>query len=272
MPVPSPFADLDRPPLNEQALARALTGDGGPWRELRVLARTGSTNADVAAAARAGAAEGLVVVAEEQTAGRGRLGRTWTAPPRSGLAFSVLLRPDPVPVARWAWVPLLTGVAAATAVTRTAELEARLKWPNDLLLAGGKAGGILVERVEDAVVVGLGLNVTTRRGELPVPAATSLLLAGAAVTDRDPLLRALLRELASGYRAWRDAGGDPQTSGLLAAYRQRCATLGERVRVELPGGGTLTGEATAVDSSGRLVVATAAGPVPVGAGDVVHVR
>jgi BirA family transcriptional regulator, biotin operon repressor / biotin---[acetyl-CoA-carboxylase] ligase len=270
--VPSPYSDLDRPPLRAEALNRALTGPEALWREIRVVPETASTNTDLAAEARAGAAEGLVLVAESQTAGRGRLDRTWTAPPRAGLTFSVLLRPAGVPVPSWGWLPLLAGVAVSAAVGRLAELELRLKWPNDVLVGDRKVAGILAERADGAAVVGMGLNVTTRTAELPVPAATSLALAGAACTDRDPLLRAVLRELDAQYRRWRGVAGDPGRSGLLPAYRERCATLGRQVRVELPGGGRVEGEATEIDASGRLVVMGAEGVTAVGAGDVVHVR
>src|SRR4051794_20233578 len=119
----SPYSDLDRPPLDERALGRALIRPGGLWREITVVEATGSTNADLAAAAGEGAPEGAVLVAEAQTAGRGRLGRSWEAPPRAGLAFSVLLRPA-VPVARLTWLPLLTGVAVAAAVGRLTERAA----------------------------------------------------------------------------------------------------------------------------------------------------
>ncbi len=268
----SPYSDLLRPPLRARELARALVVSGGLWREIRILPQTGSTNADVARAARDGAPEGLVIVAESQTAGRGRLDRTWVAPPRSGLTFSMLLRPVGVPVARWGWLPLLVGVGSCAAVSRLAELEIGLKWPNDLFVHGRKLGGILAERVDDAVVLGLGLNVTLRADELPVPTATSLALAGSACVDRDPLLRAMLREIAEWYGRWRAAGGDPEASGLRAAYRDRCVTLGRRVRVELPAGRAVEGEAVDVDPAGRLVVRTATGEEPVGAGDVVHVR
>jgi BirA family biotin operon repressor/biotin-[acetyl-CoA-carboxylase] ligase len=271
--VPSPYTDLDRPPLSAGALRRALVVPGGLWTELVVKPETGSTNADAAAAARDGAAEGLVVVAERQTAGRGRLGRQWTSPSRAGLAISVLLRPAGVPTSRYGWLPLLAGVALAETVRRLGELDAVLKWPNDLLVDDRKCAGILAESVGDAVVLGVGLNVTLREPELPRPDVTSLQLAGSACTDRDPLLRALLRTLADGYRRWRDAAGDPDASGLRDAYRLHCATLGRTVRVALPGGTDLTGTASDVDSAGRLVVTgTDGAPTPVAAGDVVHVR
>ncbi|MFJ3666023.1 biotin--[acetyl-CoA-carboxylase] ligase [Streptomyces sp. NPDC090106] len=275
----SRWSDLDRPPLNATALRRGLVRDGGLWRAVDVVARTGSTNSDLAAlAAKGEAAEGAVLVAEEQTAGRGRLDRRWTAPARSGLFFSVLLTPAEVPVSRWGWLPLLTGVAVATGLSRAAGVDTALKWPNDLLVTVGgeerKAGGILAERAgEDGVVVGVGVNVSLRADELPVPQAASLALAGAVGTDRDPLLRAVLRSLEEWYGRWREAAGDPGASGLQEAYAAGCATLGRTVRAELPGDRSLVGEAVAIDGDGRLVLATADGvQEPVGAGDIVHLR
>ncbi|RAY12155.1 biotin--[acetyl-CoA-carboxylase] ligase [Actinomadura craniellae] len=278
----SPYADLDRPPLNERTLTRALVRPGTLWREIRVVRRTGSTNADLAAAALTGAPEGTILVAEEQTAGRGRLGRTWAAPPRSGLLFSILLRPE-VPVARQGWIPLLTGVAVATAVRRMSaraqagdfgepvpgeQVDARLKWPNDVLVGERKLAGVLAERAGDAVVVGVGLNVVLRAAELPVPTATSLAIEHSATTDRELLLRAVLRGFDTGYRDWTAAGGDPEASGLAATYRGLCATLGREVQVHLPGDRTLTGVATDIDPAGCLIVADEI----ISAGDVVHVR
>jgi BirA family biotin operon repressor/biotin-[acetyl-CoA-carboxylase] ligase len=280
----SRWSDLDRPPLNSTALRRAVVVPDGLWTSLDVVEATGSTNTDLAGRAAAGAAEGAVLVAEEQTAGRGRLERQWTAPARSGLFFSVLLRPGdaaggrgPVPVHRWGWLPLLAGVAAATALSRAAGVDTALKWPNDLLVTVDgeerKAGGILAERSGDtAVVIGLGINVTLKAAELPVPTATSLALAGASGTDRDPLLRAVLRSLADWYGAWRAADGDPASSRLQQTYAAGCATLGRQVRAELPGGAELAGTAVAVDDDGRLVIAGPDGERPVGAGDVVHLR
>ncbi|MCH0563690.1 MULTISPECIES: biotin--[acetyl-CoA-carboxylase] ligase [unclassified Streptomyces] len=275
----SRWSDLDRPPLNAGALRHALVREGGLWSEVDVVQRTGSTNSDlVARAARGEAGQGAVLVAEEQSAGRGRLDRRWTAPPRSGLFFSVLLRPVEVPVQRWGWLPLLTGVAVATGLSRAAGVDTALKWPNDLLVTVGgeerKAGGILAERAgDDGVVIGVGVNVTLRQDELPVPAAGSLALAGAVSTDRDPLLRAVLRSLEDWYGRWRAAGGDPAASGLQETYAAGCATLGREVRAELPGDRSVVGEAVAVDGDGRLVIATGPGvQEPVGAGDIVHVR
>ncbi|MFE2556503.1 biotin--[acetyl-CoA-carboxylase] ligase [Streptomyces sp. NPDC059352] len=271
-----PWSDLDRPPLNAPALRRALVQPDGLWTSLDVVTTTGSTNSDLAARADE-LPEGAVLVAEEQTSGRGRLDRSWTAPARSGLFLSVLLKPG-VPVHRWGWLPLLTGVAAATGLAKSAGVDLSLKWPNDLLVSIGgeerKTGGILAERAgEDGIVVGLGINVTLREEELPVPAAGSLLLAGAASTDRDTLLRAVLRSLDQWYGDWVRADGDPEASGLQAAYTADCATLGRRVRADLPGERMLEGEAVSLDGDGRLVVATEGGGTEaVGAGDIVHLR
>jgi BirA family biotin operon repressor/biotin-[acetyl-CoA-carboxylase] ligase len=288
----SPYTDLDRPPLDERRLRRALVAPHGPWSRLELRAETGSTNADVAEAARSGEPEGLVLVAERQTAGRGRRGRSWQSPARAGIATSVLLRPgaadpgrgwSPAPPSGYGWLPLLAGVALVEAVARLAELEATLKWPNDLLLDGAKCAGILAEAVPTArpdeppaVVLGIGLNVTLRADELPAHPtglpATSLQLAGAVATDRDPLLRALLRALATWYARWRDAGGDAVASGLHDAYLAACGTLGRPVRVLLPGGDELTGTANGVDADGRLVLTGPGGERRIAAGDVLHLR
>ncbi|XRQ05740.1 biotin--[acetyl-CoA-carboxylase] ligase [Actinomadura welshii] len=282
----SPYDDLERPPLHEGALRRSLVREGGLWRDVRVVDETGSTNADLAVRAAEGAPEGTVLVTEVQTAGRGRQGRTWAAPPRSGLMFSMLLRPD-VPVPALGWAPLLTGVSVAVAVRRMTAwaqegerflsggdvaVDARLKWPNDLMVGERKLAGILAEKVDGALIVGVGLNVGLREAELPVETATSLAIEGAPLSDRAPLLRAILREFATWYREWTALGGDPERSGLRTAYKDLCATLGRRVRVELPGAETLAGTARDVDGAGRLVVAGSGGDTAVSAGDVVHVR
>ncbi|WP_190101220.1 biotin--[acetyl-CoA-carboxylase] ligase [Streptomyces griseoflavus] len=273
------WSDLDRPPLNASALRRGLVREGALWSRVDVVQRTGSTNSDLVARALAGEVrEGAVRVAEEQTAGRGRLDRQWSAPARSGLFFSVLLTPREVPLDRWGWLPLLTGVAVATGLSRAAGVDTALKWPNDVLVTVGgaerKAGGILAEGAGEAgVVVGVGINVSLRADELPVVTAGSLALAGAVSTDRDPLLRGMLRALEEWYGRWRAAGGDAGACGLQETYAAGCATLGRTVRAELPGDRALVGEAVAVDGDGRLVLATSAGvQEPVGAGDIVHLR
>jgi BirA family biotin operon repressor/biotin-[acetyl-CoA-carboxylase] ligase len=255
-------------------LVAGLVRPGAFWTQLRVIPETGSTNTDLLAAAADGAPEGAVLVAEAQSAGQGRLDRQWVSPPRAGLTFSILIRPA-VPVALWGWLPLLTGLAVQRAVYRLAAVEAALKWPNDLLLGPErhKGAGILAQAVGQAVVVGIGLNVTTREEELPRADATSLLLEGAACTDRDPLLRAILRQFAADYAGWREAAGDPVVSGLHAAYTDACDTLGRQVTVSLPGEDRMEGVAVGVDTDGRLVLQAPDGSQrTVAAGDVVHVR
>lgn len=273
--VASPWSNLERPPLSSRALTAALVREGGLWREIRVVTETGSTNDDLAAAARDGAVDGSVLVAEAQTAGRGRLDRGWVSPPRAGLTFSVLLRPGSrVPALRWSWLPLLAGLSVQRAIRRLAEVETWLKWPNDVLIGPHrrKAAGLLVQVVGAAAVVGVGLNVSTTRAELPRPDTTSLAEEEAACADRDPLLRAILRGLATDYQAWRAAGGDPIGSGLAAGYVAACDTIGRPVRAELPGGATVEGVATGLDEAGRLVLRTVAGEQVLSAADVTHLR
>jgi BirA family biotin operon repressor/biotin-[acetyl-CoA-carboxylase] ligase len=251
-----------RPPIDLGGRAQ------GRWR-VEVVEETASTNADVAGRFRSGEQEGLVLVAEHQTAGRGRLGREWVTPARSSLTVSFLLVPDHVPAERWPWLPLLTGVAAASAVRRVTGVEVSLKWPNDVLAGNQKLGGILLERVEHAgspaAVVGIGLNCSQTADELPVAEATSLRTATGEQVDRSALLLALVEELGSGYDEWQ-AGGD-----LRMAYLALCTTPGQDVRVAVPGG-EVSGQAVDVDEAGRLVVRTEAGEERLGAGDVVYVR
>ena len=260
-----------RDPLRADILREAALG--GLWTSVEVVATTGSTNADLLGR---GGAEGQVLVAEEQTAGRGRMGRSWVSQPGASLTFSVLLRPVSVPAPRRGWLPLLTGVAVATAVRAVASVAAMLKWPNDVLVGDRKLAGILAEQSGDAVVVGIGLNVATARDALPTsPAgqrATSLLAEGAPVS-REPLLTEMLRHLERRYVAFQE-DPDPARSGLLTEYRTLCGTLGRSVRVELPGGRAVAGVAEDIDTDGRLLVreADATSPTPVSAGDVIHLR
>jgi len=265
------WSDLDRPPLDGPALAASLTRDSGLWRSLEVVPEIGSTNAALVAAAAADEAEGAVLVAEHQVAGRGRLDRVWTSPPRAGLTVSFLLRPD-VPAARRGWLPLLTGVALAEAVGEVTGVRASLKWPNDLLaLDGRKLAGILAESAGTAVVVGVGLNVSTTADELP-DTGTSLSGVTGATVDRAPVLLGFLRAVERRYRRWTAALGDPVSSGLAADYLAWSSTVGGEVVVSLPDGSTLEGTARAVDWDGRLVVATPEGQVELASGDVRHVR
>jgi BirA family biotin operon repressor/biotin-[acetyl-CoA-carboxylase] ligase len=275
-------AGAARPPLRPDLIRELLAGDraaaggdGGLWTSLRVVSSTGSTNADLLAR---GGPEGQVLAAEEQTAGRGRGGRTWVSRPGASLTFSVLLRPVTVSPSLRGWLPLLTGVAVAAGVRSASGVAAGLKWPNDVLVGDRKLAGILAEQSTDGdtVVVGVGLNVATEERELPVSPtglpATSLLVEGADV-GREAVLAEILRSLERWYLAF-TADPDPLGSGLLAEYRSACTTLGRQVRVELPAGRVLAGVAEDVDPSGRLLVRPvgAAFATAVSAGDVIHVR
>src|SRR6202012_1421014 len=240
-----------RPPLDAARLNQALLRPGGLWPGIEVTESTGSTNADLLARAAQGAPEGLVLTAEEQVAGRGRLGRSWVSPPRSALMFSLLLRPHQVPGARRGWLPLLAGVAVAEAVNAATGAGVRLKWPNDLLApdpasAGdAKLAGILAEASGSAIVVGVGLNVSTTPAELPPsrpralpppPLHAALASQALPAPDREALLAAILASFERWYQAWRQAAGDPEASGLRPAYTRPVATIGPPVRGGVPRG------------------------------------
>ncbi|WP_051366493.1 biotin--[acetyl-CoA-carboxylase] ligase [Hamadaea tsunoensis] len=240
---------------------------------VRRVAETGSTNADVLAAAAAGEPEGLVIVAGTQTAGRGRLGRSWQSPPDGGLWCTTLLRPVDVPTARIGWLPLLAGVALAEAVRAVTGLDAGLKWPNDLLVRDAKCAGVLAESDgAGAIALGVGLNTNLEPGELPpTPTgirATSLAYEQRKAVDNEEILDGFLTRLGERYDSWQAASGDAAANGLHSAYAGMCVTIGREVRVILPGGAERRGLVTTVDGDGRLVVAG----TPVAAGDVVHVR
>ena len=201
-----------------------------------------STNAVAGDRARTGAPEGHVVVAERQTAGRGRLDRAWHTPDRAALLFSVVLRPE-VAATDWPWLPLLTGHSVTRAL-RGLGYDAGVKWPNDVLIGDRKLVGILVERVETpsgpAAVVGIGINVSLTVDELPVPTATSLAIEGGAEPDRTEVLVAVLSTLVEAYDAWQ-AGGAAARDRLASSYAAACVTVGRDVRVELPGGDAAPG-------------------------------
>ncbi len=245
-----------RSPLDEAALQAVA----GPQWTVRLHAEAGSTNALAAAEPESN----LVVVADHQQAGRGRLDREWVTPPGAALTFSAVL--DPLVDNEW-WpvVPLVTGYAVARALGG----PFTLKWPNDVLIDGRKVCGILVERVATRpprVVIGIGINVDQTEDELPVPTATSLTLAGHGV-DRTTLFGDVLGSLraALGHFA-------RHPDLFMNQYRDRSATLGQDVRVELPGDRTVEGRVVDFDDHGGLILRTADEAVTLSAGDVVHVR
>lgn len=251
-----------------------------------------------------------VVVTDHQTGGRGRLGRVWEVPAGAAVAVSAVVPlHGAAAVASAAWLPLCAGLAVSRAirqVTRAAghELAPTLKWPNDVLLVDDddrKVSGILCELVSlgaplgtdaahtrdferepaAAVVVGVGVNVDQTRAELPVATATSLALARVSVR-RESLVVAYLRELGALLAAASERGAQPSAPQHRAsfdlervvrgAYEDACSTIGARVRVHLPGGSMVEGDAVGLDGSGALVVSTATGRRSFSAGDVVHVR
>jgi BirA family biotin operon repressor/biotin-[acetyl-CoA-carboxylase] ligase len=272
---------MDRPPLDADALRRELVAPAGPLAWLDVVDTSPSTNTALVDRARRDQGLGApgVLVAEHQVAGRGRAGRSWETPARAALTVSVLLRPD-VPSAALGWLPLVAGLAVVRTVG-DAGVEARVKWPNDVLVPAAddvegfgpyrKVAGILAEVVpgDGGVVVGIGLNVSQSPAELPVPSATSLALAGAESVDRSALLARLVRALTDDVARLEAAGGDAAVAGIADEYARASATLGAEVRAELAGGGAVVeGAAVRVADDGGLVVTTADGERTVTAGDV----
>ncbi len=264
---------------------------GSRFADVRWVASTRSTNADVLALARDGAADGVVVVADHQTAGRGRYDRTWVAPPGGSLLLSVLLRP-PSRVA--SATTMVTAVAMAEAVEEVTGVSAGLKWPNDLVVAGEggerKLAGILAEADWPAaatisagwrepsaderavVVVGIGLNVSWPRDDETIRDVADTALALDRVTsepvDRVDLLVAFLRRLDQSYAQL--VSGGPQTA--MDEWRRRSATLGRRVRLDL-GPDDVEGTAVDVTAEGHLVVEALGGRRRTFAvGDVIHLR
>ncbi|WP_028050985.1 biotin--[acetyl-CoA-carboxylase] ligase [Cellulomonas sp. URHD0024] len=280
-----------RPALRADELKSLLLAPNGPLARVEIVDVTESTNSDVAADLRADPAswpDGSVLIAEHQAAGRGRAGRTWETPGGTSLTCSFAVRPV-VPASTLGWLSLLAGLGAVNALRATAGVPAVLKWPNDLLVPAEteidgwgpvrKVGGILAEVVPmsdggpAAVVIGIGINVSQGVDELPVPSATSLALAGAQHVDREGLLVSLVDALIAVTRRWRDAGGHTVWSGLSDEIALVCGTLGDTVRVELPGGSEVTGVAVRLSEEGGLVVRDASGfEHLVLAGDVHHVR
>jgi len=243
------------------AFKRALA-DFSP--RIVTLDETASTNTDARELARAGAPHMTVVAADTQTAARGRLGRSWISDPHQALNASWIVRPEQ-PVDGWTVIPLIAGVAAAEAIRDRTKIEARLKWPNDVVTATGKLAGILTEaEVPNFIVVGLGVNVAqTKFDDERAQVATSVAIEGGIRLDRADLLANVIQRFRESLKDPRDA---------LQRYRALCATLGQHVRVERASGDPVSGFARAVDDQGALVVETSHGDMTVASGDVVHLR
>lgn len=258
-------------PLNVPHLVELL-GPDSCWGPIEWYERTGSTNEDLAARARAGARPGLVLIAEHQSTGRGRFDRRWEDVPGTATATSVLVAPRPEP-ARWGWLSILVGLAVREGVERatgTGPGRVTLKWPNDVLLDGRKICGILCERVDGLAVLGWGVNISMDETELPVPGAGSLLLAGLP-HGKDELTAAILTSLQRWFEQWQTTG--QVREGFMAA----CNTIGRSVLihedVDSADSAVVAGTAVGVDDTGALVVEDADGHRRVhSAGDVIHLR
>jgi BirA family biotin operon repressor/biotin-[acetyl-CoA-carboxylase] ligase len=272
--APQPVAEFppdvlaSRRPIDPARVAALLTGDRA-WTITHTIV-TGSTNADLAAAA--GLPNSSVLTTEEQLTGRGRSGRDWFCPAGAGLMFSVLLREPAIPPDRRGWTGAVLGLAIVRAMSRISGVTARLKWPNDVLVDGRKCAGILGEVADGELIVGAGINVSLALAELPRQDATSLWLSGGRL-DRAVLLAGILDEFGDLLGRWVDARGDVEVSGLRPEYRSACSTIGAEVSLLLPGGGQLAARAVDVAPDGALVVVDAAGlRRSYAAGEVVHVR
>jgi BirA family biotin operon repressor/biotin-[acetyl-CoA-carboxylase] ligase len=261
----------ERAPLDETALRDSVIGES-PWRELTVVAETGSTNSDlIARAGRGDRIDGAVLIAEHQTAGRGRQGRSWSAVPHAQITMSVGVDAAGVPNGAWGWLPLVTGLAIVDAVSHSG-VDAGLKWPNDVLAGGRKLAGILAEVVpaRQTVVIGVGLNVSLSGDEVGVDGVTSLAELATATPQRQRVVEQVLDALGNRVAAWRRAGG--ADADLLADYRARSLTIGQTVRAELPGDRAIVGVARDIDAQGRLVIDAGGQTHTVSAGDIVHLR
>lgn len=272
--------------LDSQSVKAALITPPNPWQIVDVHASVDSTNLE----ALRDPLPWRVVVADYQSAGRGRLARSWQAPAGTSIAVSAVV---PMPADRssdWGWLPLMTGMAMRSALAEVANVTAGLKWPNDVLVSEGaeeadgagdpasdrgpwlKIAGILCEMVPAGglVVIGAGANITQERSELAVETATSLTLCGARNVRREDVIVRYLKELADLHRIW--TAGGAGLAGLRAAYRSLCLTIGLDVDVHQPDGKVARGTATGVDDLGRLLVQAGGSSTAHAAGDVIHVR
>jgi BirA family transcriptional regulator, biotin operon repressor / biotin---[acetyl-CoA-carboxylase] ligase len=236
------------------------------------LEQTGSTNRDLLAKAE-GLPEFYVLATDFQTAGKGRMDRSWEASPGSSVMASVLLRPSFTESSGIGWLSLMTALAISQAISALGQ-EAKIKWPNDVLIQDKKVSGILAEVATDlsCVVIGFGINVNQTATELPVETATSLLVETGGSIDRDQLLAAAIQNLKKLYFELSASGGDAEASGLRDAILRSSATIGQQVTVEFPDGKKAFGLAKQIDSTGRLVVETSSETLTVSAGDVLHLR
>lgn len=236
------------------------------------LEQTGSTNRDLLLRAE-GLPEFYVLATDFQTAGKGRMDRSWEASPGSSVMASVLLRPRFSESSGIGWLSLMTALAISQALESLGK-DSKIKWPNDVLIENKKVSGILAEASADlsCVVVGFGINVNQTSAQLPVETATSLLVETGGSINRDQLLAAVIKNLKQLYLELNEAGGDAQASGLREAILKSSATIGYQVSVEFPDGKKAFGLAKDIDAAGRLELETATETLSVSAGDVLHLR
>lgn len=267
-----PHSDT-RQPLDVDALRAAMLRPGHGWSRLDVVSSTGSTNADLLSRAQAGVdVAGSVLLAEFQSAGRGRHGRNWATPPRAQIAMSVGIDVTGIAAEKWGWLPLLTGVALVDSVSQVGGVSVGLKWPNDVLAGADKLAGVLAEVASPSptIVIGLGLNVSLTPDELPTPTATSLQMLGATTLDRNILVSAILHRLGVLIERWRSTAGDDDR--LRSDYLRCSLTIGTTVRALLPGDRDIVGVAKGIDESGRLLIDDGTDVHVVAAGDITHLR
>jgi len=233
---------------------------------------TGSTQTDLTAAVRKNEVRhGEVLVTEFQSAGRGRLDRSFVAQPGTALLFSFYITPDAANI-ELGWIPLLAGQALCKSMEDvlviTSSMKPLLKWPNDILISDRKVGGILSERIDSedgpGVVVGIGINFFATREELPVSNATSLSLEGFTGTSRADLLVSFLKNMSAYLERW-----DRGDLFLIQEYIDRSATIGKEVSIELPSGDRIDSVAVSIARSGALILENGS---QITVGDVVHLR
>lgn len=247
--------------------------------KLEYLPTTGSTNTDLISLATSAPPlwpDLSVLCTSEQTAGKGRAGRTWESRSNASLSVSILVRPTAVQVSDFSWLPILAGLAMTRAVSEYLDpARVMFKWPNDVLVDEKKISGVLSEMLPDAsgVIIGAGLNLNQAQSELPIEAATSMQISGASVSF-ESALESYLRNFVDLYKEFVAHQGNSDACGLRVAAQERCSSIGRLVRVELPGGQSLQGEAVQLDSSGHLMVSVAGEDklYVVSAGDIVHLR
>jgi len=250
--------DMPRAPLDQSQIAATLSHY---WR-VSVVDLTTSTQADLAEKINSGdAGNGDVIVANFQSAGRGRLDRTFSAPASTALLFSLYLTPQRSRK-DWGFLPLLAGISVAETLN-SMNAGISIKWPNDLLINEKKVGGIISTMHGDGVIIGIGINVSMSAQELPVESATSLGLAGVSLLDRNLLLSKILNSLETDFTQW-DLG-----ESFLDRYLDISATITRNVRIEMPGGREILAKAISIDEQGQLNLDD--GQV-VSVGDVIHLR